>query len=246
MSQAIFLKPKGGLGNQLFQLAAAVACKKQLGGHIYVYITQNKHSLTDYRTLYSETTPMNYEMFTEKTYRQDDAFEEWKPDIFAGRMLTITLDGYFQYYPTIEPILEDIKAVINLPYKQLYSYDEYAFLHIRRGDYLEYSHLHHILPCSYYQKALAMMNIDKILVISDDIAWCKTQPWLSKYIFIDEPDELKTLAIMASCKKGAIIANSSFSWWGAMLGNSQNVYYPSLWFSDKKPNLFPSSWNCIG
>jgi hypothetical protein len=244
MSQVIFLKPRGGLGNQLFQVAAAFAFKKQFGGQIFINIMPNKHSLTDYRTLYMNILPINSDMFTETTYAQFDPFESWMPQTFSG-YASITLDGCFQYYPAIESVIDDVRGNIVLPFTQMNQYHDYAFLHIRRGDYLQYSYLHHILPASYYQTALAMLNYEKILVISDDIAWCKNQPWLSKYIFIDEPNEVKTLAIMASCKKGAIIANSTFSWWGAILGKSENVYYPSLWFSDKKPKLFPSSWICI-
>ena len=245
MLQTVFLKPKGGLGNQLFQLAAAIAFKKKYNSSLFLYLTTNKHSLVDYRTLYSQTTAVNFEIFTEHTLTQTDAFEAWSPENFSTYN-SITLDGYFQYYPTIEPVLEEVKANIKLPrLPQNNEYHNYAFLHIRRGDYLQYSHLHHVLPPLYYQTALSMLNSEKILVISDDIAWCKSQPWLSAYKILEEADEVKTLAIMASCNKGGIIANSSFSWWGAVLCGSSSIFYPSLWYSDVKPNLFPNGWTCI-
>jgi hypothetical protein len=61
----------------------------------------------------------------------------------------------------------------------------------------------------------------------------------------DEPDELNGLALMSLCRGGAIIGNSTYSWWGAMLGAEPagaQIIYPTLWFSDAKPALFPSHW----
>jgi hypothetical protein len=62
---------------------------------------------------------------------------------------------------------------------------------------------------------------------------------------VDEPDELDGLALMSLCHGGAIIANSTFSWWGAMLGAypaKATVVYPSKWLQGNKPDLFPPQW----
>ena len=239
MSEIILLKTKGGLGNQLFQIAAAMACQKVLGGNIYVMASDNKHSAKDYIKIFSTLQPLYNDIQTEFYYNQTDGFGHWNPESFS-LYKSVSLDGYFQYLPPIQSVIDDMGHFI-CDYTE---YNSYAFLHVRRGDYLYYSHIHHILPQSYYETALKGFN-SNILVISDDIAWCKQQPWLSSYKMLEEDDELKTLSIMASCKKGAIIANSTFSWWGAILGKSGNVYYPSLWYLNIRPNMFPDSWKCI-
>ena len=244
MSQLIFLKPKGGLGNQLFQYAAALIFKQTFDGHIFIFSpAANKHSGKDYRTMF-EGYPTNVNIFTEYVYYQENAFEAFDPHKFKYN--SITLDGYFQHYPSIKSA---IPAIIHL-FTQSSSiktvipeFKEYAFLHIRRGDYLQFRHIHYILPQTYYTFALHQQNNDNILVFSDDPAWCHTQPWLSKYTIVSEPDELSALSMMASCKKGAIIANSTFSWWGAILsGVKMPTFYPSRWISGANPDLFPSEW----
>lgn len=235
MSQLIFLKPKGGLGNQLFQICAALTFK----GHLFIFPTAaNKHSGRDYRPLFGHSTDTN--LFTEYTYSQYDGFEAFDPKNFPYN--SITLDGYFQNYPSIKSSIPTIRTILD---RRNTSYEEYAFLHVRRGDYLQASHIHYNLPQSYYENALTALNHDKILVFSDDPSWCATQPWLSKYTIVNEPDEMSALLMMASCKKGAIIANSTFSWWGAVLSSSEKVFYPDKWISGANPDLFPEEWTKI-
>jgi hypothetical protein len=238
MSQLIFLKPKGGLGNQLFQYAAALTFKT-LGGHIFIFPTAaNKHSGRDYRPLF-HGHPTDILIFTEHSYVQQDGFEFFDPKNFPYN--SITLDGYFQNYPSIKSSIPAIRTL----FTQTTEYEEYAFLHVRRGDYLQYSNIHYILPQAYYESALALLNHDKILVFSDDPSWCATQPWLAKYTIVNEPDEMSALTMMSSCKKGAIIANSTFSWWGALLSSTDTVFYPEKWISCANPDLFPENWTRV-
>ena len=60
--------------------------------------------------------------------------------------------------------------------------------------------------------------------------------------FYENENELETLAEMGRCGGGAIIANSTFSWWGAMLSKSKVVYYPSRWIGCPVYDLFPKEW----
>ena len=235
MSQLVFLKPKGGLGNQLFQLAAALTFK----GNLFIFPTAaNKHSGRDYRKLFGGY-PTNTLIFTEYEYIQQDAFEPF--DTIKFPYNSITLDGYFQNYPSIKSSIPTIRTL----FTQNQAYQDYSFLHVRRGDYLQYSHIHINLPQAYYETALALLNHDKILVFSDDPMWCAKQPWLNKYTIVNESDELSALIMMASCKKGAIIANSTFSWWGAILSECNTVFYPSRWISGANPDLFPQGWTRV-
>jgi hypothetical protein len=65
----------------------------------------------------------------------------------------------------------------------------------------------------------------------------------------DEASDWQQMVLMTSCN-AHIIANSTFSWWGAFLASSKQVYYPSKWFGDKLSyhntvDLFPEHWNKI-
>ena len=61
-------------------------------------------------------------------------------------------------------------------------------------------------------------------------------------IVVYEENELDALALMSLIKAGAIIANSTFSWWAAILSDTPYVIYPKKWIAQKIENLFPSNW----
>jgi hypothetical protein len=63
--------------------------------------------------------------------------------------------------------------------------------------------------------------------------------------FIEEPDEYHALSMMIQCQGGAVIANSTFSWWGAILGSHYSkspVVYPLKWCGEETVILFPQEW----
>ena len=72
---------------------------------------------------------------------------------------------------------------------------------------------------------------DKILVFSDDTKWCQQQDLFSDdSILISEGNDVDMdLCLMAMCDYH-VIANSSFSWWGAWLGDSEHIVAPKNWF----------------
>jgi len=255
--ESIYVMPQGGIGNQLFQLCAGVAVQKILGGHLYMLPTRlNKHSGRDYRTtLYSRATPIDSIPGNYAMYRQGDGFEQWDINMLQAYR-GLVLDGYFQYLPAIRNVIPDIKSdlLAALSPRITAMQEKYAihdaestvFIHVRRGDYVPLAHLFGGVGETYYTNAVKEFSTGKrFIIISDDPEWCKHQSWLNAYEIIVEPDELDSLAIMASCKGGAIIANSTFSWWGAILSGTTRVFYPSKWYSDKKPNLFPDGWFLI-
>jgi hypothetical protein len=125
-------------------------------------------------------------------------------------------------------------------------------IHVRRGDYLKPPHSDFMPSCSisYYEKALQQFDIKEktFCIFSDDLEWCKGQTVFSSLpnkLFIDEPDECKSLALMTVCHGGFICANSTFSWWGAFLGahvKRQPVIVPLQWVKGEEVDLFPKEW----
>ncbi|MBL7911116.1 MAG: alpha-1,2-fucosyltransferase [Bacteroidia bacterium] len=131
-------------------------------------------------------------------------------------------------------------------------------LHVRRGDFVSLksaNHFHGHLELDYYklafEKISSKIKDPTFFVFSDDMDWCKVNfDFISSKKFIDgEGNGITTheeLILMSHCKHN-IIANSSFSWWGAWLNQNAGkiVIAPQNWFADKKINtndLIPSSW----
>lgn len=111
-------------------------------------------------------------------------------------------------------------------------------IHVRRGDYLMFPDHHP--PCSkeYYDRAVN--QIKKILgpgskiiflVFSDDPSWCRAEFTGEEYTVVDLGNSFSEMCLMTLCDHN-IIANSSFSWWGAWLGENPDrvVIAPSKWF----------------
>jgi hypothetical protein len=146
-------------------------------------------------------------------------------------------------------------------------------LHVRRGDpnlvdargfkwaYVNLADTHPVQPIEYYQNALELFDdTQPVLVMSDSPEWVKEQEiFEADRFFISEPQDkypdgsytpYVDLCLMSLCS-GAIIANSSLSWWGAWLQNNKGkVVAPKMWFgpayADKDTrDLYCSEWTVI-
>jgi hypothetical protein len=133
-------------------------------------------------------------------------------------------------------------------------------LHIRRGDYiknLETYNKHGLIDLYYYYKAINYIKEHvynpTFFIFSDDITWAKENLNIELPVyFIDFNDQTRNyedLRLMKNCKYN-IIANSSFSWWGAWLNDFSNkiVIAPKKWFNDDTINTYdltPLDWILI-
>lgn len=127
-------------------------------------------------------------------------------------------------------------------------------LHVRRGDYVSDPHanrVHGVCSLEYYKKAIQYIS-DKVqnpifYIFSDDIAWCQENfSFLDSKVFVNDTESaIDDLMLMTHCKH-SIIANSSFSWWGAWLNSNQNsiVISPINWVKHNPNNLkwVPDMW----
>jgi hypothetical protein len=128
--------------------------------------------------------------------------------------------------------------------------------HIRRGDYVSHpaaSKFHGLLPLEYYERAAAVItNRTKdphFFVISDDPAWCRSHiklPGATTFVGDTPGPGHEDMQLMSLCRHH-IIANSSFSWWGAWLNERHDkiVVAPRRWFTDESRDtrdLVPESW----
>lgn len=131
-------------------------------------------------------------------------------------------------------------------------------IHVRRGDYVNnpvVNNFHGSLSTDYYEKAIKLV-MDKVenpvfYVFSDDINWVQLNMFKTddiNLIFVITSSEEEDLFLMSKCKHN-IIANSSFSWWGAYLNEYINkiIVAPKIWYKNIEANkstidLIPSKW----
>jgi hypothetical protein len=177
----------------------------------------------------------------------------------------VYLEGYWQSPRYFDDSAEIIRREFNLKTEPEGKNHELAdridsvaavSLHVRRGDYVSNANAyayHGVCGLDYYSAAITAMlqQIEKpeIFVFSDDSAWCRKNLRLPVPVqFVDhnhdQPHE--DLRLMSRCRHH-IIANSSFSWWGAWLGQASDkiVYAPQRWFADKSrttQDIVPASW----
>jgi hypothetical protein len=120
-----------------------------------------------------------------------------------------------------------------------------GFLHVRRGDYISYGGEGATLPIRYYRDALQLLssegvNMDRWLVFSDDLDWARSHfAFVEAAEFVDYQSvnrDVEDLMIMKACDAG-IIANSSYSWWGAALGSDKTklIVAPDRYWRNSPP-----------
>ena len=176
-------------------------------------------------------------------------------------------DGYWQSYRYFENIrdviIKDFTLKQNPDQKSTILLDEIGrknslAIHIRRGDYVGNAY-HNVVGQEYYEKSIQYVKdkniIDKIYIFSDDIVWCEENLKFSeKYnipiSFVDDSYAGRVgeghMNLMMKCKY-FIIANSSFSWWGAWLSQRENkvIVSPKEWLTDTRvdtSDLIPKEW----
>ena len=203
----------------------------------------------------------------------------WKEFHFNEKLFNecpdnVNLDGYFQsekYFKHIEKEIRDdfeFRDEIYSPCKEMIDSlgdGRKIFLHIRRGDpklpwaYVNLQNAHPLQTWSYYENAIAEFPDDiPVIVFSDVIEWCREQEFFKpdRFILSETTDEFSDgqrvpwtdLCLMSLCTD-AIIANSSFSWWGAWLMENadKKVIAPKKWFGKQfahydMSNLIPEGW----
>jgi hypothetical protein len=185
--------------------------------------------------------------------------------------LPLYIEGYFQSYKYLhynEALINELYQfntnLLTKEYKDILN--SYKFLttisvHIRRGDYVlikDINNIHGFIGLDYYEKAIKYF-IDSLqfnyqfIFFSDDIEWVKNNfsSINNNMTFVDFNDDKNSwmdMCLMTKCDHN-IIANSSFSWWGAWLNKnpSKIVISPLKWYNNDEKNhdsidLIPKSW----
>lgn len=125
-------------------------------------------------------------------------------------------------------------------------------LHVRRGDYVSLPQFADLWSDGYYDRAMKCFpGSTEFLVFSDDVPWCRKRLRGNRFVFVEGQEPAEDLFLMSLCA-GHIIANSSFSWWGAWLDGRQEkkVVAPARWFAgplaDRAHPFRPAHYDAAG
>lgn len=288
----VIVRLMGGLGNQMFQYAAARALSLRLGSELcldtseYLPPPTNNTPRQLYLSAFQITTPhatpemvRHYKVnklterilrklnianppFTQHVYEPSHAY--WPK--FDQLNAPLYLDGfwqnelYFRAYRT--EILQDFTfpalPSLSSELKDHISRESTSVcVHVRRGDYItnkEARDFHGICTPEYYKKSITYLMEHTVsphfFIFCDEPAWVKKNfnCYGANASIIDlhtEHNAYHDMHLMTLCKHH-IIANSSFSWWGAWLAQSQNcrqiVCAPKSWFLAQNNSPVLSTW----
>lgn len=282
----------GGLGNQMFQYAAARSLSLAHGQRLYLDVGDFEGYRLHYGFELNRVFKGAFDLATEGQIEQILGWRGCRPvrkllkrsqmRLFRGKGMVVEphfeywkgflslpsecyLAGYWQsehYFKSAEDTIRSDFSFskelsgLNRDIDSQIAQSNAVSVHIRRGDYASHAKTKAMLgtlPLSYYAAAIGFIA-DKVpqpqfFVFSDDIAWAKenlkiTQPCQfighnqGEYSYID-------MQLMSLCKH-QIIANSSFSWWGAWLNSNVEkiVIAPYRWFANANDagDLIPADW----
>lgn len=247
----------GGLGNQLFQIAAAYAvardnddeCAFDFNNKV---VNQGNSGVVYCSNYYSKLKELSSGWKPAKVYKQ--LVFNYKPIPYHKNL---QLEGYFQSekffikYKTdiIELFMnKNVESGIRFLLKDKYSVElrNSIGVHIRRGDYLKFPDHHPFPGHGYYYTAIdyicSCARVDCILVFSDDILWCKDEFQGSMVRYVEGLNDAQSMCLM-SLTNHNIIANSSFSWWASYFNENKDkiTCAPKKWFGSKAE----SNWDDI-
>lgn len=264
---------KGGLGNQMFQFVFYNYIKNGNKENIYGYYGKkylNNHNGFEIDKVFENINLPKESILSNiivNIYRIKNVILRLNKSIgyINGNNLrtknTLVYDGYWQnliffnndtisLFKYVEIETNDVN---NSSLLKLIKDTQSISIHIRRGDYLNFSDIYgNICDKNYYNKAIERFKEFKDVIyifFSDDVNWVKGEfSHISNSIFVDwntGSNSYIDMYLMSNCKHN-IIANSSFSWWGAYLNNNPDkiVIAPKKWFKSKleDPNIFPPDW----
>lgn len=260
---------QGGLGNQMFQIAATHALalrNNDTSGFNFAACNtpMQGNPSTKYRSdILFKVNDSNGHVFKVRYTEPRFGYDElpYGPDFI--------LRGYFQSEKYFIDFKKEILELFTISNKHiadsfLYHIDilgkPVTSVHVRRGDYLKNSDFHPTCSIEYYKKAMEIVGDSNFIFISDDMPWVKENFKGDNIFYSENHDELTDFAIMTLTEHN-IIANSSFSWWGAYMNQIESIHRnqsfpidkkviaPKKWFGPKGPSdtqdIIPSNWSII-
>lgn len=249
-----YLGKMGRLCNQMFQYAALKGIAANRGFDFCIPYPSGNDEWQDHQlfTCFDLKSVCGYIMHD---YAKERGFE-FDEELFNEVPDKTSLVGYFQTEKYFIHIRDEIKEdfqfkdyIIDTCKEAIETIKNPIALHIRRTDFITNPN-HYSLPLEYYEEALKYFDTSRdVIVFSDDTKWCENQEiFSSDRFFISEgQDSYHDLCLMTLCEDH-IIANSTYSWWGAWLAEGNKVIAPKDWFGNSNnkhlntKDIIPENW----
>lgn len=270
---------KGGFGNQLFQIFSIIAYSLDNKFPFKFLYSKMIPSITP-RESYWDTFLKSLKFFTINQIPNGikivshSKFEYETMPVVNGKTENICFDGYFQSYKYFNHQKENIYRLIQLEPQRKKVLAKYRFenmsntisLHFRLGDYKHLGHTHPIMSVNYYIDALTYILSKATTQKFNVLYFCEKEdneyvqkayiePISNIFYSVtfqkvnDEMADWEQVLLMSHCNHN-VIANSSFSWFGAYFNTNKKhvVCYPSVWFAgeaatnNSTADMFPPSW----
>jgi len=216
---SLLIELRGGLGNQLFQLAAG---ESVAASHQRILILEKPPSAD----LLSSWSHLHRSHPATHCIEEDSmAFQDWST---IQPVRDVKILGYFQDWRYISQgfVQRVRRAFSNTILSKYPDIQSTVFIHIRGGDYKGHV-LHGVDLTRYYANAMALFPEDTVYsIFTNDVEYAKSFNLPGSII---EENESDSLFLMSQCK-GGICANSTFSWWGAYLNTDRMLTLPDTWF----------------
>lgn len=226
-------------------------------------------SIKDLKALGEDKTSFSYRLRRKLGLKNSNYFHEEEDVRFMflpqpAEKKNILLEGYWQCRDYILDQEEKIRSVFTFPdfldekniaLSNKINGSESVSFHIRRGDYVHHPKYKDICNEQYFEAAIRLISEHAkdpvFFIFSDDIAWCKEKFQSLNAVYVDhnkKKDSFRDMQLMSLCKHH-IIANSSFSWWGAFLDNKNQgiTIAPKKWKNnmDGTRALIPLTWKQV-
>lgn len=219
-------KLKGRTGNQFFQIASSIGLAVKLG-YKFGFDFNEPHFINALPKPEGELKPLKVPWGYHNLTLPDG----------------LELDGYMQSEKYFKHCAGLIRHYFKFDFPEVTTPDNAVAVHIRLGDYKK-SSVHPVCSMDYYYRAAKQMPEESKYYIFSDSPGEARKLFPNFELIYNDP--IKDLYLMTQFKRH-IIANSSFSWWGAWLAQSKQVIAPLKWFSNdlETKDIYPEGWIVI-
>lgn len=249
----------GRFGNQMFQYAAILALAKNKNYEYAISFANNSNDEFSNFVLgeafeYLSAKDCSNISFPRIAIENIQHYNDVYDPTFHNLPDNVEVFGYFQSEKYFKKYREDILKEFKFKNWIIYNANlirnqfsnECIAVHVRLGDYLKQQHNHPICSAEYYKQAFEHLPKDKtVLLFSDNLPMARNLlGFIDKIVPINSNCKYTDMALMNMCEYH-VIANSSYSWWGAWLSNSKIVIAPSKWHGENSDHGVPKSWKSI-